>query len=226
MDKILPASRLRVTLSAAVLFVLLATLYFLPVDIPYKIAFPLILLTVFSPWVLPWQMCLAMLFSAAGDVAGACGSFLMQTGFFSIAHIMLILYFIPRALKENLYSWAGYSSGRGNGRFVYIFIITIISFGLLAYALTVFAPLAEDGTVTAAVGIYAALIVTMLWSALLQRDLAFAAGAILFVLSDFFLGWHSFASPVSGEKYLIMVPYYLAQLILFLRSSVKSQVYR
>ena len=104
MQKTTPNTRTRITLSASILFILLAVLYFLPVDLPFKIAYPLVILAILSPWILPWQMCLAMFFSAAGDAAGAYGSFILQTGFFALAQIMLIVFFISRAIREKLYS--------------------------------------------------------------------------------------------------------------------------
>ena len=89
MQKTTPNTRTRITLSASILFILLAALYFLPLDIPYKTALPLAILTIMSPWILPWQMCLAMLFSAAGDAAGAYGSFILQISFFALVLFVL-----------------------------------------------------------------------------------------------------------------------------------------
>ena len=219
MQKTTPNTRTRITLSASILFILLAVLYFLPLDIPYKTALPLAILTIMSPWILPWQMCLAMLFSAAGDAAGAYGSFILQISFFALAHIMLIVFFISRALKEKLYSLSGYSSRSGSAQFVLAFILTVIAMGLLAFSTAVFAPAAPDITVRSAVSAYSAIILIMLWTALAQKDLAFAAAAVLFVFSDALIGWNAFVAPVPGEKYLIMIPYYLSQLTFFLRAA-------
>lgn len=226
MQKTTPNTRTRIILSASILFILLAALYFLPLDIPYKTALPLAILTIMSPWILPWQMCLAMLFSAAGDAAGAYGSFILQISFFALAHIMLIVFFISRALKEKLYSLSGYSSRSGSAQFVLAFILTVIAMGLLAFSTAVFAPAAPDITVRSAVSAYSAIILIMLWTALAQKDLAFAAAAVLFVFSDAVLAWNRYVSPVPGETYIVMIPYYIAQLTLFIRSSIQPQVYR
>ena len=55
----------------------------------------------------------------------------------------------------------------------------------------------------------------MLASALYQKDWIFAIGALLFVASDYILAWNKFVSPIAAEKYLIMVPYYLAQIFIW-----------
>ena len=222
MGNITTTHRTRITLSAAIIFIMLAVLYFLPLDIPYKIAYPLAVLTIMSPWVLPWQMCLAMLFSAAGDAAGAYGDFILQTGLFAAAQIMLILYFISRAIRERLYSSSsGYSSRNGSGQFIFLFLLTAITVAILTFA-TVSVSSAVQDLVTK----NAAILLTMMWTAIAQKDIMFAIAAILFVFSDFVIGWNRFLSPIAGERYLIMIPYYLAQLILFIRSSIRPQVYR
>lgn len=227
MEKITTTNRNRITLSASILFILLAVLYFLPLDIPYKIAYPLAVLTIMSPWILPWQMCLAMLFSAAGDAAGAYGNFILQTGLFSVAQLMLIIYFISRAIEEKLYfASSGYGSRNGSGQFIFLFFLTVIIVCILAFAIASVAPAIDDCPTRTAVSAYAAIILIMLWTAIAQKDIIFAIAAILFVFSDFVIGWNRFLSPIAGERYLIMIPYYLAQLILFIRSSIRPQVYR
>ena len=78
------------------LFLALTVLFFLPVSIPHKLAFPVFTLFLAGLWLLPWQMCLAMLCSALGDYMGTCGNFIGQMGFFALAHIWIIIYFIKR----------------------------------------------------------------------------------------------------------------------------------
>ena len=65
----------------------------------------------------------------------------------------------------------------------------------------------------------------MLFMALLQRSRLYAAGACLFVFSDLMLAWNRFVEPLEYERYLIMVPYYLGQIFLFLRASRLKLVY-
>ena len=45
------------------------------------------------------------------------------------------------------------------------------------------------------------------------------------MFSDLVLAWNKFVEPLDYERYLIMVPYYLGQLLLFLRSSRLRLVY-
>ena len=65
----------------------------------------------------------------------------------------------------------------------------------------------------------------LLFKALLRRSRLYAAGAYLFVFSDLMLAWNRFVEPVEYERYLIMVPYYLGQICLFLRASRLKLVY-
>lgn len=51
---------------------------------------------------------------------------------------------------------------------------------------------------------------------LMQRSPLFAIGAALFLISDMILSWNKFVGPVTAEKWLIMVPYYLGQLLIWL----------
>ena len=68
-------------------------------------------------------------------------------------------------------------------------------------------------------GIYATLICLMLVGALMQRSCLFALGAVLFVFSDFTLAWSKFISPVPYRDYLVLVTYFLAQWLIFARST-------
>ena len=59
----------------------------------------------------------------------------------------------------------------------------------------------------------------MMLSALLQRSSLYALGAVLFVFSDFIIAWCMFVGPVPQSRLMIMIPYYAAQWILFIRST-------
>ena len=117
-------------------------------------------------------------------------------------------------------------SRNGSGQFIFLFFLTVIIVCILAFAIASVAPAIDDCPTRIAVSAYAAIILIMLWTAIAQKDIIFAIAAILFVFSDFAIGWNRFLSPIAGERYLIMIPYYLAQLILFIRSSIRPQVYR
>ncbi|MGN1212117.1 MAG: lysoplasmalogenase family protein, partial [Candidatus Cryptobacteroides sp.] len=60
---------------------------------------------------------------------------------------------------------------------------------------------------------------SMLFAALMQRSILYAVAAVLFVFSDMVIAWNSFISPVPNERYVIMVTYYLAQLLFYLRAA-------
>lgn len=203
------------------MFLCTAILYFLPVRIPYKISFPLAVLTM-AQRLLPWQMGLAMAFSFFGDFAGSCGNFLLQMLCFAIAHAFMIIYFIKRYFTKVEHDRK--LTGKAKGYMVMVFLCAGV---LLAVALTKIAPCAPAGIIRTGVCIYACLICTMMVTALLQRSSLYALGAVLFVFSDFILAWNRFVEPVPGQRYLIMVPYYLGQWLLFIRSTpyrIKSQV--
>ena len=78
------------------LFLAASLAFFLPFEIPHKVTFPVGILTLASLWLCPWQITLALLFSAVGDYFGSCGNFLGQMGSFAIAHVMYIVYFTDR----------------------------------------------------------------------------------------------------------------------------------
>ena len=76
-----------------------------------------------------------------------------------------------------------------------------------------------NGRSRTGVTVYACLISTMMLLALLQRSSLFALGAVIFVFSDFILAWNKFMEPVPYRQYLVLVPYFLAQWLLFIRAT-------
>ena len=87
-------------LGTSALYLVLTQVFFLPVEIPHKITACVSALFIASLWLCPWQMSLALLFSALGDHFGSCGNFLAQMGFFALGHIWFIVYFIDRYFKR------------------------------------------------------------------------------------------------------------------------------
>lgn len=205
----------------ALIFVVLATVYFMPwrqlaaflpaAVVKYRIAGPLLALTVAGIFFLPWQMALAMAFSMAGDFMGAYGSFIFQMGFFALAHIMLVTYFIVRLRRQRQCH-----EGQCCRRLIFPAVAAALCASLAAFALTCIIPHAPAGVIRTGCAIYALLICTMFGCAILQRDPLFAIGAALFLFSDMILSWNKFVTPVDGSKWLIMVPYYGGQLLLWL----------
>ena len=201
-------------LAATGLFFCASVFFFMPVDLAHKITIPVAILTIASLWLCPWQMTMAFLFSALGDHMGSCQNFLGQMGFFAIGHIWFIIYFVQRYLHrvERDRKLTGKAKG-------YLAIVIFCAAALLCAAFFKIAPEAPEGIIRIGVCIYASLISIMMVMALLQRSSLFALGAILFVFSDFILAWNKFVEPVPYRDYLVLVTYFLAQWLLFIRST-------
>lgn len=203
-------------LAATAFFILFAVFYFLPAGIPFKVGFPLTVLSIFSLWLLPWPMSIAMMASAAGDYAGAAGSFVMQMSFFAVAHLFIILFFAGKA-------WMRFRTFRSEGKLLrrvgYAAAMGTMVIILVIFAMVNVVPAAPEGMLRVGVGSYVVIISLMLYTALLQRSWMYALGAVMFVFSDLILGWNKFVSPVGGADLLIMIPYYMGQYLLFLRAA-------
>ena len=205
-------------ISATAVYLALTVFFFLPFDIPHKITPCVSALFIASLWLCPWQISLALLFSALGDHFGSCGNFLAQMGFFALGHIWFIVYFISRYFKK--VEPDRKLTGKAKG---YLAMVIFCATVLLCVVFFRIVPLVPPGVLTIGVSIYAILICTMLVSAMLQRSSLFALGAILFVFSDFILAWNKFVEPVPYRHYLVLVPYFLAQWLLFIRAT-KSRI--
>lgn len=203
-----------VVFAATGLFLCLAVTFFLPVDIPHKLAFPVSALFVAGLWLVPWQMCLAMLFSAIGDYMGTCGNFIGQMGFFALAHIWIIAYFVKRYRTK--VEPDGKLTGKAKG---YAAMVVFCAMVLLCTAFFKILPGAPAGIEKIGASCYAVLICIMLTLGLLQRSSLYALGAVLFVFSDFILAWNRFVEPVPYRNYLVLGTYFLAQWLLFVRST-------
>lgn len=196
------------------LFLIASVLFFLPVEIAHKITIPVGILAVASLWLCPWQITLALVFSALGDYMGSCDNFIGQMGFFALGHIFYIVYFIDRYFRKVELN------KKLNGKSIgYIAMISLCTLILISVSFIRIVPETPAGVIRIGVIIYTCIISTMLFSALLQRSSLFALGAVLFVFSDFILAWNKFVEPVTYSRYLILVPYFLAQWHLFVRST-------
>ena len=203
-----------VALAATGLFLCASVFFFMPVDLAHKITIPVGLLTVASLWLCPWQMTMAFLFSALGDYMGSCHNFLGQMGFFAVGHIWFIIYFFQRYFSK--VEPDRKLTGKAKG---YLTIVIFCTLALLSVVFFKIAPDAPAGIIRIGVCIYACLICTMMVMALLQRSSLFALGALFFVFSDFILAWNKFVEPVPYRNYLVLVTYFLAQWLLFIRST-------
>lgn len=196
------------------LFVALCIIFFLPVSIPFKIGFPLTLLWIASLWLLPIPMSFAMLFSAFGDYWGAAGSFILQMAFFALAHICIIVFMVERYFRKVEPDRKLTAKAKG-----YMAMILFCIILLLVVVFLRIVPKTPEGVIRIGVILYAIIISTMLGTSLLQRSSLYALGAVLFVFSDFILAWNKFVEPVPCRNYLVLVPYFLAQWLLWVRST-------
>lgn len=196
------------------LFLFSSVLFFLPVEIPHKITIPVAVLTISSLWLCPWQITLALAFSALGDYMGSCGNFVGQMGFFALGHVFYVVYFIVRYFKKVELNKK--LSGKVIG---YMTMIIFCTLALVSVSFIRIVPEAPAGVVRIGVGTYTCIISTMLVTALLQRSSLFALGAVMFVFSDFILAWNRFVEPVPYSGVMILGTYFLAQWLLFIRAT-------
>ena len=200
------------------IYAALAVFYFLPPDIPGKIALPVALLAAFSFRILPWMMCLALTASALGDFMGAFDNFMGQIEFFALAHLCLIVFFVHRWFHDRA-AFARAGGHHPETKPARIIVLAAIVLGILVFAMARIVPDAPEGIIRGSVAMYAVIICMMFFCALVQRSRVYAAAAFLFVFSDAVIGWNAFVGHVCGEKYMIMIPYYAAQLMFFLRAA-------
>lgn len=196
------------------LFLCLSVLFFAPVPIPHKLCLPMGVLVISSLWLTPWEIFMALFFSILGDWFGSCGSFLPQMGSFAVGHMFYILFFIRRFLRKVERDRKMTAKAKG-----YFMMLAICVLALMTMVFAKVVPCVPSGVLRIGVSIYAVLICTMLFSALLQRSMFYAVGALLFVISDFILAWNKFVEPVPYRDALVLGTYLSAQWFLFVRST-------
>ena len=196
------------------LFLCLTALFFSPVAIPHKLCLPMGVLVVSSLWLTPWEVFMALFFSILGDWFGSCGIFLAQMGAFAVGHVFYILFFVRRFHRKVEPDRKMTAKARG-----YLMMLSICVLSLLVLVFVRVVPCAPAGVMRIGVAIYSVLICIMLLTALLQRSLFYALGALLFVISDFILAWNKFVEPVPYRDILVLGTYLSAQWLLFVRAT-------
>lgn len=193
----------------SLIFIVLSAIYLMPAAalgqmlpekvIRFRIAYPVAALVLMGAYLgMGWKFVLAFLFSCTGDAMGAYGSFFGQMGYFALAHILLIW-----AFAEELWK-------------VRKTLVGLAVTAALVFAFALVIPKVPEPGLQIGCGVYAVLITAMFGLSLMQRSPLFAIGAALFLISDMILSWNKFVGPVTAEKWLIMVPYYLGQLLIWL----------
>lgn len=140
---------------------------------------------------------LALLASAAGDLAGSMHDFIMQIAFFAVAHLFYIADFLPKCRKVR-------------GRLFGVLTFAAITLVFLGYVMAHIASQMEFY----AVGVYGLIIFTMGATAILQQRahrLWYVVAAILFVFSDSVIAYNKFVTAVPHSGLWIMTTYYAAQ---------------
>ena len=193
----------------SIVFFLLAILFFSPVQAPYKLAYPLAFLTLCALRYASWPMVLAMGFSALGDYMGVCNNFWGQMGSFALAHIAFVVFFYRLYQQEKATMGIKWKSAIVGlyGMIVGMCIVPHV-----------------QGALQIGVLVYILLILAMCMLAWMQKNPLYALGAWLFVFSDTILAWNKFVSPIEWAGYLIMVPYYLGQWVIFVQSVRVNQL--
>ena len=181
------------------LYLLLCVFYFAPVSAPYKLTYPLLLLTAASLWSRTPLLTLALAFSTLGDYFGATGGLLWQIGSFGAAHLCYLL-LIARPCHRPTPAALGAAA--------------LLPTLLCAVAFATITPAIEWGVLKAGVVAYALLIGAMTTTAGLSGSWLVRMGALLFMLSDFVLAHSLFVSPHSPLLFLSL--YFAGQLMLWL----------
>ena len=193
------------------IFILGAISLLLPAKLPHQICFPVGALCIASLWLTPWEITMALLFSAIGDLAGGCGNFIAQMGSFAIAHIFYIVFFIRRFIRKGTKMT---SKMKG-----FLMMLAICICSLLALVFIRVVPSVPAGIVRTGAAVYAVIICSMLLTALMQRSSLYALGAMLFVISDFTLAWNMFVEPIQNAGVIMLSTYFAAQWLLFVRAT-------
>lgn len=209
------AKKYRFEAIVTAVYLVFAAVYFIPSDVlngflpdslvRFRIAYPVTILALAAAYGgFKWTWVLAFVFSCTGDALGAYGSFIGQMSFFALAHLMLISGFLLNGLK---------------GSTLWKTMVGVAVAAVLTVVFLLVIPCAPAGFLRIGCGIYAVLIAVMAGLSCMQHSRFFAFGALLFLLSDSILGWNKFVSPLPASAWLIMVPYYLGQLLLWFGSN-------
>ena len=142
---------------------------------------------------------IAMLLSAAGDIAGEHGEFIYQIVLFAVAHICFIAYFCRKASfkRERLWQLA-------------LWCVILVLFGSFIISNI------DHTAFRIACSIYMLIIGSMAAVTLFidsPRRWYYTAAALIFVFSDSCIAWNKFVEKFAYAGITIMATYFLAQLI-------------
>lgn len=199
--------------ASAVTFLILALIEFLPLGIPFKMVFPMVSLFVFGFFLQSWPIIVAAFFSAVGDTFGYLDNMPPQIGAFAVAQCFYIGYFLSRGLKMKK---------QGGVKGIWFAFCTLLAVGVYYICCEKVIPFAPEGVIRIGFYVYGGLVITMMWSALMQKDWMWGIGGVLFVFSDAIIAINAFVTPVPHEGFIIMSTYYAAQILIFLRCALEK----
>lgn len=177
-------------------YALFSLLYFLPIDIPHKIAIPMAILSIGAFLAHNPILMGACIFSALGDYA----DFVPKMCFFAMAQVLYITLF------------ARYKAYKNRQALFYGIFFLLVWMAVLVFLL----PCVNENMLRGGVAIYSGLLILMCWMSCSSGCIWSALGGLLFLFSDSVLGISHFVKPVPASLYLVMIPYYLGQFLLFL----------
>lgn len=184
------------------LYLLLCVLYFSPIAAPYKLTYPLSLLTLVSLLGGKFPLLTAALaFSAVGDFCGDSGYLLLQIAAFGVAQICYLT-LIRRQIQKP-------SPKRA-------ILAAIAPVTLCVVTFVGIVPAVEEGVVKVGVVVYALLIGLMTTLAFASKSWTVGLGALLFMLSDFILAILIFLTPVPHLSLVSLALYFAGQILLWL----------
>lgn len=183
------------------LYLLLCGLYFSPIAAPYKMVYPLLLLTLCSLRHKCPLLTLALACSALGDLFGTLGNLLPQIGAFALAHICYFLVLRRLVSKTSLRAVA---------------LAAALPAVLCLVAYLAILPAIEGTIIQLCIVGYTLLIGAMTTAALLTGSRKVGLGATLFALSDLLLAYLIFLSPNHSLLCLSLLLYFAGQLLLWL----------
>ncbi|XP_061568441.1 lysoplasmalogenase isoform X2 [Cololabis saira] len=150
-----------------------------------------------------------LIFSAVGDCCLVWPElFLHGMGAFAVAHLFYSLTFLSRR-------YATYSSPSSLNRFLYL-ILFLVGGGVYIYLYPFLRKAPDSNLLTPGVGVYIVLIVAMAGLAIRTRHTATLLGSLTFMVSDATLALQVFKAvpPMQNGQIVVMVTYYLAQLLI------------
>lgn len=184
-----------ILISLLLAYAVFSLLYFMPIDIPHKIAIPMTILAIGACFARNPLLVGACIFSALGDYS----DFVPKMCFFAGAQVFYILLFVRIKTHPQRRNWF------------------LDAFFMLAWLVVLFFFLrwVDVQVLRWGVAAYSGLLILMCRMACASGCIWSVVGGLLFLVSDSVLGISHFVWRLLYSNLLVMIPYYLGQLLLF-----------